>query len=695
MLVGQGVIVRAPLLEGVALFTWWKNLGLQARFMVFTSIGLLGVAASVMVAVGWFEVSKVEANLHDASDSELRSLNALVSAAMEQRADDTKNVAITVFNRWFEHRNVDYPGKLWSVWSPQMATFMAQMTASADKSAAERLSKPPRDAVDEEALRTGRPIGRFVDGAYRYSVPIVLGVTAGSNQKSCFDCHGATMNLTKGQVLSVFSSSLSTAADFAALRRLLTEMACASVVGTLILVLAIRVIFARVISRRLNGITVVMRRLADGDRTVEVPAQDRADEIGAMARAVEVFKHNAIENRLATEREEEHRQAAQDKTAALQAMAETIEVETSAALEQIGHRTTAMAATAVGMNASASRTGSAAQSASEAADQAVANAQTVASAAEQLAASIREISGQVSQSSTVVGRAVAAGSQARATIEALNGKVERIGAVADMIRDIAAKTNLLALNATIEAARAGEAGKGFAVVASEVKQLANQTARSTEEITRHISEVRGATGESVAAVSNIEQTITEIDAIASSIASAVEEQGAATAEIARNVTQTAEAANEITGRISEVSAEAQETGQHAADVQIDAAGLAELVSDLRRTVMRVIRTSTTEVDRRESRRYDVNLPGRVTVAGRGVPDTRVVNLSDGGARIQAASTMPVGTHGVLNLDGVAVALPFIVRETDGPMLGITFELDETASAAWRSALERLVSRLAA
>ena len=344
-----------------------------------------------------------------------------------------------------------------------------------------------------------------------------------------------------------------------------------------------------------------MRRLAEGDRTVEVPAQDRTDEIGAMARAVEVFKQHVIENRLGAERDRERQQAELDKAAALQGMAETIEVETGSALEQISRRTAGMAATAEGMNASASRTGSAAQSAAEAADQAVANAQTVASAAEQLTASIREISGQVSQSTTVVGRAVAAGSQARATIEALNGKVALIGAVADMIRDIAAKTNLLALNATIEAARAGEAGKGFAVVASEVKQLATQTARSTEEIARHINEVRAATGASVAAVSNIERTITEIDAIASSIAAAMEEQGAATAEIARNVTQTAQAANEITGRITEVSAEARQTGQHAAEVQADASGLAGLVSELRRIVVRVIRTSTTEVDRRATR----------------------------------------------------------------------------------------------
>ena len=680
------------------MITWWKSLGLQARFMLVTSIGLLGVAVCVMVFVGWFEVAKVEQKLHDTSENELKSLNALVSAAMEQRATDTQDVAITVFNRWFDHRNADYPGKLWSVWSPQMTNFMAAATrggASAGKSAPARVTKPPHDAIDEEALRTGRPVGRFVDGAYRYSLPIVLGVTPGTNQQSCRDCHGAIMNLTDGQVLSVFSSSLSTAAEFAALRRLLTEMAAASVVGTVILVLTIRVIFGRVISRRVVAMTAAMRRLADGDRTAEVPAQDRADEIGAMARAVEVFKQHMIENQLNSEREIGREQAEREKTAAMKAMADTIEVETGSVLEQIGRRTAAMAATADGMSASASRTGTAAQSAAEAADQAVANAQTVASAAEQLAASIREISGQVSQSTVVVGRAVAAGTQARATIEALNGKVERIGAVADMIRDIASKTNLLALNATIEAARAGEAGKGFAVVASEVKQLANQTARSTEEITRHIAEVRGATGEAVAAVSNIERTITEIDAIAGSIAAAMEEQGAATAEIARSVSQTAEAAHEITGRITEVSVEARDTGKHAVEVQAVSGGLADLARELRTTVVRVIRTSTTEVDRRRSARYEVDLPCRLTVPGRGTVSGRVNNLSAGGARIQGAEALPDGARGTVGIDGVAGALAFTVRNADGGVLDVAFELDQAATVALHHVLERLESRRAA
>jgi methyl-accepting chemotaxis protein len=233
--------------------------------------------------------------------------------------------------------------------------------------------------------------------------------------------------------------------------------------------------------------------------------------------------------------------------------------------------------------------------------QTLSNAQTVAGAA------IREIGSQVSQSTVVVGRAVAAGGETRATMEKLNEQVGRNVAVAHMIGEIAAKTNLLALNATIEAARAGEAGKGFAVVAGEVKQLATQTTQSTYEITRHIGEVREATGASVAAMGRIQQTIDEINVIATSIAAAVEEQGVATAEIARNVTETAEAAREMTRRINEVSMEAQSTGRDTARVRDNTIALNSEVSELQHAVIRVVRTATTDVDRRQVGGYAADL----------------------------------------------------------------------------------------
>jgi len=281
-------------------------------------------------------------------------------------------------------------------------------------------------------------------------------------------------------------------------------------------------------------------------------------------------------------------------------MADRIEEEMSTALRDVSAQTAEMAAAAEAMSASAACTLDAASAASAASGQALANAETVSGAAEHLAASIREIGSQVAQSNEVVGRTVCAGGEARVTIETLNDEVTRIGVVADMIGEIAAKTNLLALNATIEAARAGDAGKGFAVVASEVKTLANHTARSTDEIAKHLAQVRNATGASVASVARIEQTIGEVNAIAGSIAAAVDEQQAATAEIARNVNETAAAANEVTNRTADVSTESEDNGKRAAVVRENALKLKATVNELRQSVIRVVHTSTTEAHRLES-----------------------------------------------------------------------------------------------
>ena len=251
--------------------------------------------------------------------------------------------------------------------------------------------------------------------------------------------------------------------------------------------------------RPLRDLTNVMHRIAEGALDSVVPCVGRTDQIGQMARALLQLRDASVRARVLEEAATSRARSEAEKHAALVGMVDKIEAETTKAINDVGARTAAMIATAEEMAASAARTGNSAQSAASASAQALANAQTVASAADELSASIREIGGQVAQSAAIVGRAVAAGSETRATIEALNEQVGRIGAVADMIGEIAAKTNLLALNATIEAARAGDAGKGFAVVASEVKALATQTAQSTKEIAQHIAQVRSATGVSVSA----------------------------------------------------------------------------------------------------------------------------------------------------------------------------------------------------
>ncbi|MEJ0019094.1 MAG: cache domain-containing protein [Acetobacteraceae bacterium] len=465
--------------------------------------------------------------------------------------------------------------------------------------------------------------------------------------------------------------------------------------------LAVSVIVAWVVSRGITRPLARLRRsmaaLADGDVASVIQGADRHDELGDMARTVLVFQeHMAKENELAAAQEAERERAATEKRTALAAMADRIESETAHALQQIAANTTAMAAAAREMSSAADRTGSSAQDAAGAAAQALANAQTVASAAEELSASIHEIGAQVGQSNAVVGRAVTAGQETRATIETLNHEVERIGAVADMISEIAARTNLLALNATIEAARAGEAGKGFAVVASEVKQLATQTARSTEEIARHIGQVRSATEASVAAVGRIEQTIGEINAISGSIAAAVEEQGAATAEIARNVAETAAAANAMTSRTDDVSREARHTREQAGQMQANTEVLDSAVIDLRHSVIRIVRTSTAEVDRRRHSRHAVDLPCRVAIGSAEASPAQLVDISLGGAAIHNAPAAQQGMRGTLDAGAIGFPLRFTVRTVDARGdTHVIFELDEATTGRLAPVIEKLARKSAA
>ncbi|MBK8211553.1 MAG: hypothetical protein IPK78_18000 [Rhodospirillales bacterium] len=198
--------------------------------------------------------------------------------------------------------------------------------------------------------------------------------------------------------------------------------------------------------------------------------------------------------------------------------------------------------------------------------------------------------------------------QSERAIGALSTEVGGIGEMADLINNIAKQTNLLALNATIEAARAGDAGRGFAVVATEVKNLALQTAQSTHEIGRRLTAIRGATQAAVAAVDGIGRTVEEIDASSSAIAAAMEQQSAATQEISRNISETGTAAREVATLIAQVSQDASRTGEQAGEIQQRSDRVAESVGSLRAALIRLVRTSTKEADRRMTARFPVDLP---------------------------------------------------------------------------------------
>ena len=350
-------------------------------------------------------------------------------------------------------------------------------------------------------------------------------------------------------------------------------------------ILALGALIGAGFAKPIIGLTGVMRLLAGGNNNVEIPNARRADEIGDMARTVEVFKQNALEMaRMAAETVETEKRAEAEKKAAMNKLADDFEARISGIVETVSSQSTEMRSTAESMSATAEETSRQATSVAAAAEQASASVQTVASATEELSASIGEINRQVGESVEIASRANQEAERTNETVQGLAAAADKIGEIVSLISEIAEQTNLLALNATIEAARAGEAGKGFAVVASEVKSLANQTAKATEEIATQISEMQSVSGDAVQAIGGIGKTIGEISTICQSISSAVGEQGTATREIAENTQQAASGTQEVSGNISGVTQAATETGAAAQQVLSSAGELSKQSETLRAEV---------------------------------------------------------------------------------------------------------------
>ena len=519
----------------------WNSLKLQAKFALIVGAGILALGAATVTVIGYLEYSAVEQKLQTFSARELNSLNSLVDSAMRMRLNDPQNVAIKVFDGWFDSRNKEYDGKLWSVWGPSIAAYMA-------RTAPKQTPKVALDAIDQEVMQTGRPVGRFVGNTYRYSIPIVWGTSKVTKQEVCSGCHSGGMGAKDGDVIAVFSSSVPTTKDFGLLRQHVMLMSAGALMAMLAMIMAVWSVFGRVVARPFSALVGPLEHIANGDFAIGIPGLGRKDEIGKIAEAVSQMADRIsttiaeikVSGREVTNASAEISVSTTDLSQRTEEQAASLE-ETSAAMEEIS--------VTVKKNAE------------------------YAQEANQSAASTRMVA---ERGGEVVAQAV----QAMAKIDDSSRKIADIIGVID---EIARQTNLLALNAAVEAARAGEAGRGFAVVASEVRSLAQRSSQAAKDIKGLITNSNGQVKDGVelvnragASLNEIVESIKKVADIVADIANASAEQSAGIEQVGKALIQMDEVTQQNSALVEEnaATAKALEDQAKAMDERIAAFKLA-------------------------------------------------------------------------------------------------------------------------
>ncbi len=448
------------------------------------------------------------------------------------------------------------------------------------EAALKQLVDNPKDVYSREDMRNGKHVVR-----------VAMADTMG---QSCINCHNADPESPKrdwklGDVRGVIEVDSIIEPQLAHASTLSRYVVGAAVLIGLLL-LGLIFFLTRGVTRALGRMVGAMKELASGRFDAVLPGLGRKDEVGAIARAVELFKVKAIERARREAEEEEAKQRAADtaRKTEMKRIADGFEHAVGSIVVAVSSASVELEAAAGTLAGNAETTEKMSAAVAQASEEASRNVESVSDGAQELEVSVTEVSRRAAESSQIAREAVRQAERTDARIAALSDAAARIGDVVKLITAIAEQTNLLALNATIEAARAGESGRGFAVVAAEVKTLATQTAKATDEIGTQIAEMQAATRDSVAAIKEIGATIGRISGIAVAIAAAVEEQSATTGEIARNLGNASDSTLRVATTISDVSRAATETGTASSHVLASARMLSAEGSKLKLEVDRFL-----------------------------------------------------------------------------------------------------------
>lgn len=396
------------------------------------------------------------------------------------------------------------------------------------------------------------------------------------------------------------------------------------------------------VTKPLMKIIEMMQALAGGKSDIELQGTERKDEIGGMARAVEIFRENALERK----RLEEEMRRERDREKARQSRVEDLITVFRGSIgdirQSLEHQLGTLQSSSENLGRIAGEASQGASTAGSASQEASSNVDHVANAAGELTAASREISTQVHKASESVTQCMMVAEQADQDISSLANLAERIGAIVDIINSIAEQTNMLALNATIESARAGEAGRSFAVVANEVKALAGQTAKATDEISEQVQAIQTATQQAVGSIRTITSQVSDIQGRTTAIAAAVEEQEASTHEISRAISLASDGSNQVASSVTTMSHSVDQTSQEAGQLRTTSDMLAEVAGNLTRTVDGFLHSVAEDVsERRRATRKAIRQIGVVSSRGRR-SQTMVLDISSSGLKIEATPELRLG-----------------------------------------------------